>query len=101
VIRTRQFLYCRVGADQRIFGFLPDHQLQEGRTERPRLWWEGKPEHERTWWLEENESEGSLTTWGKFGVTRKLNLGADGIWRGRWLYYDQMPIELIPLAPTD
>ena len=33
---------------------------------------------------------------GEEGITCKLNQHDDGTWRGRWLVYERMPVELIP-----
>jgi hypothetical protein len=94
IIHTRRFLYCRVGADQRVLEFLPDHRLQMIPA-RP------GSEHEQAWRLQDRGAEKSLMIEGTFGVTCRLVLDVDGRWRGTWLDYEQMPVELIPLAPSE
>lgn len=34
-------------------------------------------------------------------VTCRLTRDTEGVWRGCWLHFEQMPIELIPLTPDD
>jgi hypothetical protein len=48
--------------------------------------------------LEREQGRVSLVISGHDGVTCRLLRDADGVWRGRWLHQEQMPVELRPLA---
>ncbi len=49
------------------------------------------------WRIEENEGARQLVlTQDTFDACR-LTLDPDGIWRGRWTYFEQGPVELVPL----
>jgi hypothetical protein len=85
ISRVRYFLYCRIGADQRVLELLPTYRIGKGSG----------PD-ERAWHLEEDWGHRVLVIEGKEGMTCVLTHHADGIWRGYWLHYEQMPIELIP-----
>ncbi|MCC7104038.1 MAG: hypothetical protein IT307_02765 [Chloroflexi bacterium] len=86
VVRTRRFSYWRIGADNHLLELLPDHRVGEGASL-----------DERTWRLEQNGAAPCLVLTGDFGDTVRLTPSPDGVWRGRWLHYEQMPVELIPL----
>src|SRR5262249_14205097 len=88
VAGVRHFLYCRVGADGRRLECRPDRRIGEGRARC-----------EQTWRLEEDEGELVLAIMGEEGVACRLARCPDGIWRGRWLHHERMPIELVPLGP--
>lgn len=87
IIRTRSFLYRRVGTDQRVLTLLPDGRIEDGASQ-----------HEQTWHIEEQRDRDILVLEGYAGVTCTLTRSEDGMWRGRWLHYEQMPVELIPLG---
>ena len=53
---------------------------------------------ERGWRLERAGGEPVLSIEGDYGVICRLRLDHDGVWRGRWLQFEQMPIELISLG---
>jgi hypothetical protein len=92
LLRSRYFLYRRTGSDARVLTLLPGGRIGGGR---------GRGHWERTWRVERVEGEqdrAALVIEGQTGVTCSLTRGADGVWRGRWLRYEQMPVELIPLT---
>ena len=59
---------------------------------------DGRSEWEESWRLDEESGNRVLTIGGRVGDTCRLARGADGVWRGRWLQYEQMPVELMPLG---
>jgi hypothetical protein len=91
ILRQRYYLYRPLGRDERVLALLPGGKIGDGRTE-----WEER------WRLDVESGDRVLTIGGRVGDTCRLALGADGVWRGRWLQYEQMPVELMPLggAPT-
>jgi Mannosyltransferase putative len=87
LLRSRYFLYRRIGSDERVLSFLPGQRVGDGGTQ-----WE------QMWRLEEEQGRQSLVIEGRAGVTSTLLRDPDGVWRGRWLHQEQMPVELIPLG---
>jgi hypothetical protein len=85
LVRTRYLLYCRIGYDQRLLEFIPGGQIGHG-----------KARCEQTWGIEQGESSAVLVIGGDGEETCRLHLDPDGIWRGRWLQHERMPVELIP-----
>ncbi len=85
IVRLRRFHYVRVGYDRRVLELLPGNWIGGGKA---RL--------ERTWHVREEGGESVLLIAGDDGITCKLTRGGDHCWRGRWLVYERMPIELIP-----
>jgi hypothetical protein len=81
------FLYVRRATDQRRLELLPDGRIGAGAAAA-----------ERRWRLEQIGGTSELSIEGDFGVLCRLRLERDGVWRGRWLQFEQMPIELIPLG---
>ena len=76
------YLYNRVGHDRRFLELLPDGKVGDGGAGR-----------ERTWSIRQNR----LTIFGPpTEPTCHLTFDNDGVWRGRWLDFEQMPIELTP-----
>ncbi|HYG82389.1 MAG TPA: hypothetical protein VD861_18475, partial [Pyrinomonadaceae bacterium] len=56
---------------------------------------------ERGWMLEEDkDGEAVLSILNDNGPTCFLRRGAGRTWRGRWLSYDRMPVELSPAKET-
>lgn len=80
-----EYLYRRVGHDQRPMQLLTDGAIGHGAAGC-----------ERRWSLRRLDGTVTLTISGDT-PTCHLMAGADGVWRGRWLRHEQMPIELIPL----
>jgi hypothetical protein len=81
-----RFDYRRVGHDQRPMGFL-DHGLIG----------EGSAGCEVYWNLESKNGKVVLQIFSEDLLTCELSAGEDGIWRGRWTRFEQMPVELVPL----
>jgi hypothetical protein len=87
MIGTRCFEYVRVGYDRRIMEFLPRCRLGGGRARM-----------ELTWHLLQRDGRVILAIAGEEGITCTLGRGDDGVWRGHWLVYEKMPVELLPLS---
>jgi hypothetical protein len=79
--------YVRRATDERDLVLLPDHAIGQGAAAA-----------ERTWHLEQDAVGPALVISGDYGPICRLRLDADDAWRGRWLQFEQMPIELIPLG---
>jgi hypothetical protein len=87
LLQSRYFLYRRIGSDERVLTLLPGQRVGDGGTR-----WE------QEWRLEREQGRSTLVISGHAGVTCRLRQDADGVWRGRWLHQEQMPVELRPLA---
>src|SRR5262249_13105915 len=87
ILRTRYFLYRRVGSDERVLALLPGQRIGDGGSR-----WE------RLWRLDEEQDRRRLIIEGLAGVTCTLLRDADGVWRGHWLHQGQIPVELLPLC---
>ncbi len=81
----RRFLYRRVGHDERPLELLPDGRVGEGSADR-----------ERRWSVFVDDGEALLSLCGDDKPTAILRCDPDRVWRGHWLEYEQMPIELVP-----
>jgi hypothetical protein len=86
-LTTRAFEYCRVGHDQRRMTFRPDGRVGEGAAGREIFW---RLKTKAGGWVLEILSETE--------VTCRLKQDWSGIWRGRWLACEKMPIALSPLT---
>jgi hypothetical protein len=84
------FLYRRVGYDERLMRL--DIQKQIGL---------GSARMERYWDVFCTEGKSRLVIRGETEPTCILELHEDGVWRGRWLKYEKMPIELIPVEDAN
>lgn len=82
----KRFLYRRVGHDERKLCL-----------DRLGLVGEGSAECERRWDVNEAEGRMTLTLSRMDRPTCHLVRNDDGVWKGRWLEHERMPIELIPL----
>jgi hypothetical protein len=87
IVAASPFRYIRRATDERTLRLLPDHRIGEGAAAA-----------ERFWRLDRDRDGPSLVIEGDYGVICRLRLDEDGVWRGRWLQFEQMPIELIPLG---
>ncbi len=87
LIRSRYFLYRRVGSDERALELLPGGRIGDGRGP-----WE------RAWRLEEQPGGPALVIQGYDSVTCRLARSPDGHWSGSWLHSERLPVELIPLG---
>lgn len=81
------FRYVRRATDERTLQLLPGGRIGEGAAAA-----------ERSWRLEQGGAGPVLSIAGDFGLICRLRLDDDGAWRGRWLQFEQMPVELIPLG---
>lgn len=81
-----RFLYRRVGHDERPM------ELREGGDIG-----EGAADCEQKWFLRKLDGETVLSIDGDHGAICHLRVNGDGIWRGRWVQFEQMRVELIPL----
>lgn len=83
------YTYRRVGHDERRMVFWPDGKIGEGAAGC-----------ERVWKIEQTPVGPCLTIYGDHGgSTCHLQREIDGVFRGRWLNHERMPIELVPLEP--
>jgi hypothetical protein len=82
---SRWFRYVRTSVDERLIELRSDQRIGFGNSDRERTW---RMVAEREWSV--------LEIFGDTYLTCRLIRGGDGIWRGRWLRYERMPIELIP-----
>jgi hypothetical protein len=87
LLQSRYFLYRRLGSDERVLELLPGQRVGDGGTR----WEQG-------WRVEREQGRSTLVISGHAGVTCRLLQDSDGVWRGRWLHQEQMPVELGPLA---
>jgi hypothetical protein len=88
LVAASPFLYVRRATDRRRLELLLNGEIGTGAAAA-----------ERRWRLEQIGGTPELSIEGDFGVICRLRLERDGVWRGRWLQFEQMPIELIPLGP--
>jgi hypothetical protein len=84
LINTR-VLYRRVGYDQRVIKLGPNREIIEGAAECEHLW------H-----INHADGEPVLTLARLDRPTCHLRRDYEGVWRGSWLEYERMPIEVIP-----
>ena len=89
IARQRRFRYVRVGHDSPIMEFLPDGTVGEGCAACEQSWYV----------LEDFRGMLTFVLVGGNTVTCRLRREEDGMWRGRWLDHERMPIELIPVHP--
>ena len=84
-LTARLFAYHRAGHDHRALALMPDGRVGQGAGDC------------ETWWnLRETDAGLTLDFAGYAGLTCQLRRGRDGVWRGRWLRFERMPIELTP-----
>lgn len=77
------FDYHRVGHDRRPLGLLEDGTIGTGAADQ-----------ERFWDFAEENGNPILQLWSFQGVTCRMTEAEDGVWRGHWIIYEKMPIEL-------
>ena len=83
----RTWLYRRVGFDERRLEFRADGTVGAGSAGCERLWG-----------VVEQEDGYCLYLASEKHLTCLLKRGEHGIWTGRWVRNEQMPVELIPCA---
>jgi hypothetical protein len=86
LLRGRYYLYRPLGSDERVLALLPGRRIGDGRAE-----WE------QTWRVDDEDGRRALVIEGRTGPTCRLARGPDGVWRGRWLHHERVPVELRPL----
>ena len=82
---ARPWLYCRIGHDERALTFHPSGLIGEGANDRERLW-DLRAVGDRIF----------VEIFAHHEKTLAAEWSHDGIWRGRWVAYEQMPVELLP-----
>jgi hypothetical protein len=86
VIAVGRFVYHRVGHDRRLIRLRPDHSIGEGGGG-----------FEVSWHVEADaDGETLLVIAGSSSRTCTLARRPDGVYAGRWLIFERMPVELIP-----
>ncbi len=85
--RVRRYLYRRLGIEERFIEFEPD-----GRIGPKSLL------NEQRWRIEQRHDQECLVISRADTDMCELKLDEDGCWRGSWLYYEQQPVELIPVG---
>ena len=78
-----RWIYERVGYDQRRMAFCPNGSIGLGAAGM-----------ELFWDIRRIDGILSLDIQSQESLTCRLTRGADGVWRGRWEDFEQMPIEL-------
>lgn len=82
---NRYYRYVRVGHDERPLQLRGDGTIGQGGGDA-----------ERFWFVRQSDGQRILVIGSETMVTCELHLDGDGVWRGRWLEYERMPIELHP-----
>ncbi len=94
-----KFVYHRVGYDFRTMAFKPNGSVGLGAAARE-LYWDIRPTHSErlpsTTDKSVRQDRFELILSDQSGPTCILRNDVDGIWRGRWLSFEKMPVELIP-----
>ncbi|MEI8381044.1 MAG: hypothetical protein WCJ09_13005 [Planctomycetota bacterium] len=80
-----EYHYHRIGHDEREMVLLADGTIGLGADGA-----------ERRWELRESPSDRRLMILGDYGEICELKLESDGCWRGNWLQFEKMPVELVP-----
>jgi ADP-heptose:LPS heptosyltransferase len=81
----RPFRYCRMGHDSRLLSFLRNGTIGQGAAT-----------NESYWDLLLRDDEPLLEIAAVDRTTCLLQHDGTGVWRGRWLVHEGMPIELVP-----
>jgi len=94
IVATGMFRYIRRGIDERRLKLLPDGLIGQGARAA-----------ERRWRLELAAGDTPaaaptpvLVLAGDHGDICRLTLHDDGVWRGSWLLFERMPVELVPMG---
>lgn len=86
---TGTWLYARLGHGARRLALLPGGIVGEGAAGLER------------WWTVEVTADGPTLVLGAARPTARMRLGGDGVWRGRWLVHEAMPVELRPIPAPE
>jgi len=89
VSEHRAFAYVRRGFEARPLELLPGGRVGAGARRA-----------ERYWRLEDTADGATLVLSSREEDTCRLDFEPDGVWRGRWLRFEQDPVELIPTGDT-
>jgi hypothetical protein len=81
----RYYRYSRIGHDERPLWLRRDGTIGRGGGDA-----------ERFWFVRRSGDAPTLVIGSETTVTCELRQDAGGVWRGRWLDYERMPIELTP-----
>jgi glycosyltransferase involved in cell wall biosynthesis len=84
------YVYERIGFDSRGISFSADGSIGVGTAGCESLWD-----------IKEVKGEAVLTISSEKRVTCNLKRDSEGIWRGKWLVFEQMPIELTLAGRAD
>jgi hypothetical protein len=82
----KTYAYRRVGFDERTLALGADGTVTDGAKDCERFW-DVREECGQFW----------LSLYSLHSLTCELRLERDGVWRGKWIDYEKMPIELVPL----
>ncbi len=82
-ITSGQHRYVRVGYDERPITFLPNGRIDKAAANL-----------EQFWHVYEDQDNICLEIHSDKLKVCALNLEKDNVWRGRWLHYEKMPVEL-------
>lgn len=85
----RHFRYVLISAGEREIELLPANRIGAGRSLS-----------EQVWYVIDGSGRAELVIADEERPTARLSAGADGAWRGHRLIGEQMPVELLPAAPT-
>ncbi len=84
----KPYNYHRIGFDNRTMRFLSSGKIGEGS---------GKCEV--FWNIRQKGNSVFLSIYSDESLTCKLELQRNGIWKGKWIKYEKMPVELTPIDP--
>jgi len=84
-LQQQTFVYRRVGYDERTLTLGAENWVSQG-----------KAACEERWWLNIQNNQPILTLSRIDRPTCHLRKKEDGVWVGRWLEHERMPVELIP-----
>ena len=90
LIKQRFFRYIRIGCAWRYMELLPGNRIGGG-----------KARYEQTWHIQYQDGTPVLLIAGDEGITCRLQQQAEGTWRGSWLIYERMPVELIAVPESE
>jgi Mannosyltransferase putative len=88
-LANKHVRYHRVGYDHRVLELLPNGTIGEGGADC-----------ERFWSINRIQGQLVLTLLGSQSVTCHLTR-ENGVWKGKWLHHERMPIELDEITPVE
>lgn len=80
---ARTYIYDRLGYDLRPMTLRSDGTISEGGGNA-----------ERFWYMADIDGEELLVIGAPTEETCRFRCGSDGVWRGRWIHHEQMPVTL-------